>query len=1842
MICMLTATTLLTGSIPLKVNSARPETRETVLGSDREMQESTEDESAIESGESTEDESAIESGESTEDESGTESRESTEDELTTKPGEDIVHKAPGYVYGGEEKISLIPVMQHYITGQEIYYEQKYQVRFSGFYADDDNEGQELEAVVSVAENSDISGSMQAYYFTQDGTSSEQFSVCCSRPGQYDITVSMRGYSWNEDDLEWEEQEKQQQFSLNVEKIEQELISPQETIELTYGDTFDIAAYVEEHMQKENENYSGRLEIAENDADKIQIVGTKARIISVPENGEVLKLKVRYLGDEWFEPSQQVDIPIMIHQGKPQITLRLQQDSEWQTDKKVQIHDELGLYASIMMEEGAAYEDLLQNETKLKLQYRIIHEDTGATKEYIQSFGWNMQNKEKTYQTVLPVGWCYFPKLHKNEKYRIEMAVIYMGTENPYELPPKQSCRVTLQAANAYIQPQQEEIQTEYRESMGQTGQIPIALKRKKLGISSEITSEQELAQIVYGVSTSTPNVVTVDHKMQYTGDKTTQIPYTITGVGESDIRISAVESRTYDVAEALARVKVANSEIRQEDYRFYYTVDDKKLTMSYSEWQEYLKEHQFWLRAPVMIAITDTGARYYDMLGCYDRTHDTEIVKKDSISYAQGRQNSIPMAEYSIWMEQKSKNASTRGMGEPHTFTMGIDQKAPTLIRISDNRKQRYEYTSDSANWYIGEDFVLEGTYEDETSGIAQLEYSTDAGRSWKLMQMTDVDATGHISSFKLTIGNGKYQGIAIRAIDTAGNISREYQITNDKEEFINLVVDTRVPQLEIKATKKGAQDSQQGVEEWTNHALCYQYVEKKENPDIYRTFYQYVPVQQVVAAAKQGRLPITDEGWKELDKAGLTVGAANAGEEPVNRNGVYYFRTISMCGLESDVVSKTIQLQQTLPELMKYTVTNDRGTQWYHANTAMPQVEFVCDEYLPQCVTTGEYQAPVTIYRRLTSGQGIEERSVLAGFENVKAFESYLEDESLHSNAVYQQKMQELALDFTNMPDDKYELAYWIEDAAGNRSEVMEQPFWIDTTPPDSIQVWIDGREYPCGVQNTIVYDTFSQNPLHGRIEAQDALSGVKSIRILRAKKFGEWKHTAVSEDGTDFTIQPATRCFLYIEAEDEAGNQTAVWTNGMVVEQDAPMGQNDRELMLKPRGANENDFYREDVTVEIGIRDLPAQDNYAALESVSYRIASGNVQAEKELFHGSKNGVSEEELAASASFEAKEIIDAMQYEGNEVNVEVTARDRAGNETISTQILKIDVTAPVIDITFDQTQPLRERFYQTDRTATIHITERNFDAAGVEWEVTRNGEPCVMDISEWIHEDNEHYATMTFTEDGDYTLQVNCKDLADNEAQPVEVEPFTIDQTLPLIEIDYEGEPAYLENYFKSHRTAVITVTEHNFDPSDFVLDTVNPYNAEEWVHEGDTHRLRVGFGQDDHYIWTCHYTDMAGNVAEQLAQEEFYIDTKTPEITITGVLDQSANAGEILPVITVIEEHYNTAETQILVTNGAGEAYNVQKGIHTVEGGYAYTLTDMNEQPDNIYYLTVESVDMAGNEASLTYRFSLNRNGSAYDMSLVEQATLNTYYRSSAMTDLEIIEMNVDRIEKFSLYVSRNGILIPTGPVENRGQLRDGEICYQVKELGNEQTGYTYIYTLYRENFSTEGAYNIVFYSKDAAGNEVSSTLEDKEAGISFFIDDTPPQAVFDGIESGGIYDVSRRQVNVLFTDNTRLEEAKLHLTNDKGEEINSWDYMGQTLQMQPLTVEIMEYAGGQVLTYSAVDAAGNELQVDMDFVITTNPWIRLTRAMPIAKILAVLVAGGSGLGGVIWYRFRRRRRY
>lgn len=1856
--CILTAATLLAGCIPMKVTAVEEGNLPHYLEESNRLDQEISGEDGLQEddsdqGDSTKDDSdgddlkeditdenEFEKNDSDTNDSGADG--STEDDSNEEPARP---EPPRYVLGGDERIELTLIDRKYQSEQNsITYQAQYQIFLEGFYREEVNDNQELQVEIWV--DGQDEAQTERYIFTEDGNVEQKFPFHVSSPGKYSITTVMYGCIWDEETEEWQEREIKQQFQVEVEKLSQELQDVREKLTLRYGDTLDVAEYVASHLQIENVLYTEHLEVMNDASDKLRLTDTQIRAIGIAKEDAPAVIRVRYGGSEWFTESQEVAIPVVIAQVTPDITLRLDEEREWQTSKTIPIHGELALHAQIRQEDGASYEDLLQKDDKLKLQYRIIHEGSVTVKEYTLPFGWNKETGEKTYHAVLPIGWRYFTKLHKGELYRLEMAVLYNGTDCPYELLPKQSCQLTLQAANAYIKPEQSSVELEYRKAWNQDYQMPFILMHKGILKDTQVMDEEELSQIQYELRTSDPAVASVEKKPLQKEDNTSGIPYTITGVGGTSVEIRAVKSPTYDVESGAVQIQVKNSSIREADYSIHYSGNGREQVYTLTQWQEYLKQHNSWLKAPVTISLTDAGAKYYDTLHCQEQSSGNVVSKKEKILYTADQ----PMTEHTLWMTHKDRNASTKGVGEMPAFSMGIDQKKPQLIAVEDNGRRRYQETSTDNIWYMGEYYEIKAAYEDTMSGIAFVEYTTDAGRTWHAFPLAKDNTNAKVQECRLTLKNGAYQGIGLRAVDAAGNISEEYHLANQHKQYIQLVVDNRIPKLDLQVTKNSKENPQQGVEDWTNLALHYKIQQRQDNPITYKLYYQYVPVHQVQEAIQKGQKPYAEKQWQEMDEAGFGVGAYSQEEEAVNRNGTYYFKIISMCGLESEIASRQIRLQQTLPEAMEPIITNDQGEEWYHAGSLPAAITIDCKTYLQGCVQKEEYEAPITIHTRLISSSGQEDKTVTVGFGTTEEYLAYCKDKTPYSHESYQKQLQVLKIDFAQKPDDIYRFSYWIEDAAGNQGDVYEHAFYIDTTPPEQLQVWLEGKEFLTGELDRIVYDTFSQTALQGEVTAQDALSGIDHIQIIQAKKYGEWTEGA-GQVGDSFRIEPSTRCFLYVVAKDVAGNETAGWTNGIVVDDQTPSGQNYQQLITEPAGANDNGFYKEDITVHIAVQDKPDDDNYAALESVSYQITSGQVQEYKELYHTSKTGISEDELRQSASFSAEELIDAAKFEGNEASIEVTALDRAGNKTTSTQIMKIDVTAPEIEITFDQEEPVGDRFFTTDRMAAITVTEKNFDAGLVEWEVTRDGEPYHIPISGWSSEGDRHQATMLFTDDGEYTLTVTCKDLADNEAEPVSAEPFCMDQTKPVIEIEYDGAQPHRDNYYREARTAVVTIQEHNFTPDTFHIETAQPYQMLGWTHEGDTHRLRVCFQEDAHYQWNCQYTDMAGNEAEQLEQQEFYIDSIAPVIEITGVINDSANAGEVLPVVTVLEEHFNAEETRISLVNGKGEQIEIPSQVQQVNGGYSYILYNVNEKPDQVYYLHVNSLDMAGNETELTYRFSLNRNGSVYDMNLARQATAGTYYQSRAMKDLQMIEMNVDEVEQFAVYVSRNGVLIPAVMSDVYYPKTEDVVLYNVERQGNEQLGYVYTYTLFGENFAKEGTYQVALYSRDAAGNEVSSTLKDKDAGLHFIIDNTPPQIVMDGIEAGGIYDASQKKVNVMFSDNGKLTEARLSLHNDKGEEINSWDYMELAAAENPLMLEIEEYGGGQRFLYRAVDAAGNELLAESmesgsaDFVITTNPWIRLVKSRKNIVTACGIAAAGVGVSGVaagLYYRRRKRGRY
>ena len=393
--------------------------------------------------------------------------------------------------------------------------------------------------------------------------------------------------------------------------------------------------------------------------------------------------------------------------------------------------------------------------------------------------------------------------------------------------------------------------------------------------------------------------------------------------------------------------------------------------------------------------------------------------------------------------------------------------------------------------------------------------------------------------------------------------------------------------------------------------------------------------------------------------------------------------------------------------------------------------------------------------------------------------------------------------------------------------------------------------------------------------------------------------------------------------------------------------------------------------------------------------------------------------------------------------------------------------------------------------------------------------------------------------------------------------------------------------------------------------------------------------------------YTDLAGNTIDTFTPEEFYIDSNAPTIEINGVADHSANAGDVNPTVTVADNNYDAEGVKITLQNSKGQQIELKRSQTGSESSYTYALTNVNEQPDEIYTLSVVATDKAGNESELSYRFALNRHGSVYDLSQISSLVDRAYIRYEDLGDLHIQEMNVSEVNDFEVYVTRNGEMVQSKQQKGRPSSNDKNAVYVGTQVnGSDEIGYEYDYTLYRESFQQEGIYNIMFYSKDAAGNEVNNTLTEKKADLTFIIDNTAPTVVIEGVEDGQLYVEESKDVNVYVSDNFKLTEAYFTLVDEDGNVVETYNYMDMAKEAGDIvTLTLPSSDKKQSLRYYAADAAGNSIVTLEDentatgFTISTNAWLRYTNdkkaiAATIATAAAVIMAG---IGIVI---FRKKK--
>ena len=426
------------------------------------------------------------------------------------------------------------------------------------------------------------------------------------------------------------------------------------------------------------------------------------------------------------------------------------------------------------------------------------------------------------------------------------------------------------------------------------------------------------------------------------------------------------------------------------------------------------------------------------------------------------------------------------------------------------------------------------------------------------------------------------------------------------------------------------------------------------------------------------------------------------------------------------------------------------------------------------------------------------------------------------------------------------YEFAIDYADLAGNANaevgygdSVAPTQFTLDKSAPVNLTIDIGTKSVLDA--DAVAFDTFYAEEVVVKLSANCDISGMHSLQYQKVDAVSKYDANGTwtaydAENG--IKVAPNEKFIIYFRAEDRAGNVTIVNSTGIVVDDQKPEGsENAPELdIILPEKDGENGFYKSDVEVNLAVLEpkfigATADDNgyYSGPNKITYKIYTMDTPAVEEgvLLDVAADpavveGATVDTDALISKWIGKIVIDAEKFNSNNVIVELTAVDNAGNSrTTATTVgdIKIDVTAPAIEVTYDNDDVDSDSYFKAERTATIEITERNFNPANVDIKITNTdgvipAAPAVLEDWEKVAgadngDETTWTATIAYEAEGDYTFSVSFKDDAGwknygvNYGDSAAPEAFTIDKTLPVVTVSYDNNSALNGNYYKAEITA-------------------------------------------------------------------------------------------------------------------------------------------------------------------------------------------------------------------------------------------------------------------------------------------------------------------------------------------------------------------------------------------------------------------------------------------------------
>lgn len=604
-----------------------------------------------------------------------------------------------------------------------------------------------------------------------------------------------------------------------------------------------------------------------------------------------------------------------------------------------------------------------------------------------------------------------------------------------------------------------------------------------------------------------------------------------------------------------------------------------------------------------------------------------------------------------------------------------------------------------------------------------------------------------------------------------------------------------------------------------------------------------------------------------------------------------------------------------------------------------------------------------------------------------------------------------------------------------------------------------------------------------------------------------------------------------------------------------------------------------------------------------------------------------------------------------------------------------VDLTDPVVEVTYDGDELTKGRFARTSRTATIKVIERNWggdDSCTVEV-LTRNAvtssvpQPSAWRVPDAMRPD-EYVCTVAFDCDGAYVLRVNGHDRAMRSlrcgTQEGFADEFVVDTQAPCVSIDFPPS-SYTEHdgiMYLNHTLEVpVSVQDRNLDAEHSTLGwdgtSLTCGKADAWdVGESDqtgmvTWSRTLWYGHGFHTSPSMAAKDFAGNEFEQVGRP-FVVDLEAPKLVSVSSTTMPAAAydcetpggkGElqvfdcVTRLVFEVEDQYLLDGASIYDPDGQ---YRLEQSVErgSAKGSAVVSLVDGTDSHERESYgrdVVFSVTDIAGNRHSWT----LDRQGNvvADTVSQGAEPSLNG-------TDSNPLALMQDTIAPT---IEVKGI--EPGAITNQTQVADVSIhefnfsflrllrprdvavritCRDATPEGRSHVeevdvsrfeGTDPAWSAIKE-FAVDGHYAMEAFFTDVAGHPSNRVQIDE-----FTVDKTPPviEVSWDhGLDEarthGGRYYFATTRSAIIVVHEHNFRPADV--TIDAGHEgvVGPWHELGD--DRHTCTVTYANEAKDCHLTVGAKDQAGNEAHVyeQRGFVIDLTP--------PTVQVLNVVGSHGE----------------